>query len=126
MTTTYGFDFDLAGPPSRGARVARIDALATLLDTALVIPGTTVRFGLDALIGLFPAVGDIITTAFVPVHRARGISARRAEARHRAHARQRRARRRVRRGAAGRGRLRRFVAREPTQHAFAARVAGAR
>ena len=44
-------------------RIARIDALATLLDTALVIPGTNVRFGLDALIGLFPAVGDIITTA---------------------------------------------------------------
>ena len=63
MTTTYGFDFDLAGTRSRGARIARIDALATLLDTALVIPGTTVRFGLDALIGLFPAVGDIITTA---------------------------------------------------------------
>ena len=41
----------------------RINALATLLDTALVIPSTTVRFGLDALIGLFPAVGDIITTA---------------------------------------------------------------
>jgi Domain of unknown function (DUF4112) len=61
MTTTYGFDF--AGPLSRDARIARIDALATLLDTALVIPGTTVRFGLDALIGLFPAVGDIITTA---------------------------------------------------------------
>ena len=34
-----------------------------LLDTALVIPGTGVRFGLDALIGLFPVVGDIITTA---------------------------------------------------------------
>jgi hypothetical protein len=63
MTTTYSFDFDFAGPRSRGARIARIDALATLLDTALVIPGTTVRFGLDALIGLFPAVGDIITTA---------------------------------------------------------------
>jgi len=65
MTTTYGFDFGFgfAGPRSRGARIARIDALATLLDTALVIPGTNVRFGLDALIGLFPAVGDIITTA---------------------------------------------------------------
>jgi hypothetical protein len=37
MTTTY--DFDLARPRSRGARIARIDALATLLDTALVIPG---------------------------------------------------------------------------------------
>jgi Domain of unknown function (DUF4112) len=64
MTTTYGFGFDdLARPRSRGARISRIDALATLLDTALVIPGTGVRFGLDALIGLFPVVGDIITTA---------------------------------------------------------------
>ena len=64
MTTTYGFGFDdLARPRSRAARIARIDALATLLDTALVIPGTGVRFGLDALIGLFPVVGDIITTA---------------------------------------------------------------
>jgi len=64
MTTTYGFGFDdLARPRSRGARIARMDALATLLDTALVIPGTGVRFGLAALIGLFPVVGDIITTA---------------------------------------------------------------
>src|SRR5215470_17352275 len=61
MTTTYGFDF--ARPRSRGARIARIDALATLLDTALVIPGTGIRFGLDGLIGLFPVVGDIVTTA---------------------------------------------------------------
>ena len=91
MTTTYGFGFDFAGPPSRDARIARIDALATLLDTALVIPGTTVRFGLDALIGLFPAVGDIITTAlslFI-VHEAYQLGAPRP--RHRAHARQRRA-----------------------------------
>src|SRR5262249_61160177 len=61
MTTTYGFDF--ARPRSRGARIARIDALATLLDTALVIPGSGIRFGLDGLIGLFPVVGDILTTA---------------------------------------------------------------
>jgi len=45
------------------ARIARIDALATLLDTAFVIPGTGIRFGLDGLIGLFPVVGDMITTA---------------------------------------------------------------
>src|SRR5512143_1409478 len=56
MTATYGFDS--TRPRSRGARIARIDALATLLDTALVIPGTGVRFGLDALIGFFPVVGD--------------------------------------------------------------------
>ena len=61
MTTTYGFDLRRSRSP--GARIARIDALATLLDTALVIPGTGVRFGLDALIGFFPIVGDIITTA---------------------------------------------------------------
>jgi uncharacterized protein DUF4112 len=61
MTTTY--DFDFARPRSRRARIARIDALATLLDTALVIPGTGIRFGLDALIGFFPVLGDTITTA---------------------------------------------------------------
>ena len=62
MTTAYGFDF-ARSRGSRGARIARIDALATLLDTALVIPGTGIRFGLDGLIGLFPVVGDMITTA---------------------------------------------------------------
>jgi Domain of unknown function (DUF4112) len=61
MTTAYGFDSMRSH--SRGARIARIDALATLLDTALVIPGTGIRFGLDALIGFFPVVGDTITTA---------------------------------------------------------------
>ena len=61
MTTTYGFD--LARPRSRRSRIERIDALAALLDTALVIPGTGVRFGLDALIGFSPVVGDTITTA---------------------------------------------------------------
>ena len=42
--------------------MARIDALATLMDTAFLIPGTQVRFGLDALIGLVPGIGDVITT----------------------------------------------------------------
>jgi len=63
MTTTYGFGFDVARPRARGARIARIDALATLLDTALVIPGTGIRVGLDGLIGLFPVIGDAITSA---------------------------------------------------------------
>lgn len=34
--------------------------LATLMDTVFVIPGTKIRFGFDALIGLFPGVGDSI------------------------------------------------------------------
>jgi hypothetical protein len=48
---------------ARSERLARLDALAVLLDSAIVIPGTNVRFGLDALVGLFPVLGDVVTTA---------------------------------------------------------------
>lgn len=32
--------------------------LARLMDTAFVIPGTNIRFGLDPIIGLLPGIGD--------------------------------------------------------------------
>lgn len=38
-----------------------LDHLATLLDDAFQIPGTRIRYGLDAIIGLVPGIGDIIT-----------------------------------------------------------------
>jgi Domain of unknown function (DUF4112) len=57
------FGYDFARPRSRRERVARLDALATLLDTAVLIPGTNFRFGVDALIGLVPGIGDAVTTA---------------------------------------------------------------
>src|SRR6266446_212614 len=60
------------------------------------------------------------------VHRARGVPARRAGPRHRAYARQRSARRCVRRSATGRRRLRRVVAREPAKRAAVTGVAGPR
>lgn len=41
----------------------RLDKLSRLLDTALLIPGTNIRFGLDAVIGLVPGIGDMISTA---------------------------------------------------------------
>lgn len=62
-TPTFGMSFDTLRAPSRAERIARIDALATLLDTAFVVPGTQIRFGLDAVIGLVPGIGDAITTA---------------------------------------------------------------
>lgn len=34
------------------------------LDSAIVIPGTRFRFGIDALLGLFPGGGDIVGAAF--------------------------------------------------------------
>ena len=51
------------GDLTREQRLARLDALAKLLDVAFILPGTNIRYGIDGLIGLIPIVGDIITTA---------------------------------------------------------------
>ena len=56
-------------PPSRGPRggAARdlvsdenLDLLAHLLDDWFRIPGTSIRLGLDGLIGLIPGLGDLL------------------------------------------------------------------
>jgi hypothetical protein len=39
--------------------LARLDALAKILDDQFRIPGTNARFGLDGIIGLVPYVGDV-------------------------------------------------------------------
>ncbi len=42
--------------------VARnLEKLAWLMDRAIPIPGTKFRVGLDAILGLFPGAGDIVT-----------------------------------------------------------------
>ena len=61
-------DVEILAPgdmPSESAQEAfeRLDKLSKLLDTAILIPGTNIRFGVDALIGLVPVVGDMISTA---------------------------------------------------------------
>jgi Domain of unknown function (DUF4112) len=40
------------------SRVERLDRLSRLLDVAFTIPFTKVRFGVDAIIGLIPGLGD--------------------------------------------------------------------
>jgi hypothetical protein len=76
-SNTFGVSFDALRSPSREEHIARLDALATLLDTAFVVPGTEIRFGLDALIGLVPGIGDAITTAIslYIVNEARALGA---------------------------------------------------
>jgi hypothetical protein len=64
----FRFDFDSSaanpfGNLTREQRMARLDALARLLDVAFIVPGTKIRYGIDGLIGLIPVVGDLITTA---------------------------------------------------------------
>jgi hypothetical protein len=44
-----------------------LDALrrwAVLLDSIFRVPGTNIRFGLDAIVGLIPGIGDISTPVF--------------------------------------------------------------
>ena len=40
-------------------RLRRLNNLARLLDTAVRVPGTGIRFGADSLLGLLPVVGDV-------------------------------------------------------------------
>jgi hypothetical protein len=63
MSTTRA-DYVFFNTPITGAeRIARLEALASILDTAILIPGTNIRFGADAIIGLVPGLGDLVTTA---------------------------------------------------------------
>ncbi len=50
-------------PNEAGRRLRRVERLAWWLDAAIGIPGTGFRIGLDALIGLVPGFGDLLTAA---------------------------------------------------------------
>ena len=45
------------------AALARITAVAKLMDSLFAIPGTRIRLGVDSLLGLVPVVGDIAAQA---------------------------------------------------------------
>src|SRR3979490_1422892 len=64
----FRFDFGHSsanpfGNLTREQRLARLDAVAKLLDIAFILPGTKIRYGIDGIIGLVPGGGDIIATA---------------------------------------------------------------
>lgn len=50
-----------AGYDRREAMAQNLERLAWLMDRAFHIPGTRVRLGLDALLGLLPVGGDVLT-----------------------------------------------------------------
>jgi hypothetical protein len=47
--------------PMRNTSNEHLDYIAALLDDMFRIPGTQIRFGLDALIGWIPGIGDAMT-----------------------------------------------------------------
>jgi hypothetical protein len=63
---------------ARGRReLERLRAIAQLFDQAFALPGTRWRFGIDALFGLVPGLGDIIgaLVAVYALHVARTLRA---------------------------------------------------
>ncbi len=48
---------------SRRAALDRIDRPATVFDTAFILPGTNLRFGVESLLRLVPGIGDAAASA---------------------------------------------------------------
>jgi hypothetical protein len=58
-------------PADLERRLRRLRRLATLMDAVVMIPGTRVRFGWDAVLGLVPGGGDAVSAAissYIVVH----------------------------------------------------------
>lgn len=52
----------------RERELRHLEELADLMDSKFVLPGTSIRFGLDSLLGLIPGVGDtigLITSVYI-------------------------------------------------------------
>jgi hypothetical protein len=45
------------------AALARIEMIARLMDSAIALPGTNFRLGFDAVVGLVPVLGDLLSQA---------------------------------------------------------------
>ena len=70
-------------PRFRGAggafRDENLDLLSRVLDTWFRVPGTSIRFGLDGIIGFIPGIGDFLGRAGELHHRAGRVLPRRAD-----------------------------------------------
>ncbi|HEY2526713.1 MAG TPA: DUF4112 domain-containing protein [Xanthobacteraceae bacterium] len=63
FTGFYSPGFGRHDAHSRRAAFERLDRLAALFDTAFVVPGTTIRFGVESLVRLVPGIGDAVASA---------------------------------------------------------------
>jgi len=45
-------------------RLAALQRVAQLLDSAFLVPGTSYRIGLDPILGLIPGLGDLVSPLF--------------------------------------------------------------
>ena len=54
---------DLTAGMSHEERLAQVKWLAGMMDDRFGVPGTKLRFGMDSVLGLFPGLGDLLTSA---------------------------------------------------------------
>lgn len=59
MTSVTEFPTGPEARRAREARLHRLDRMARAMDTRYGIPGTSIRFGWDSILGLVPGVGDL-------------------------------------------------------------------
>ena len=50
--------------PNQERRLAALRHVSRLLDSAMVVPGTSYRIGLDPIVGLVPWLGDLVSPLF--------------------------------------------------------------
>ena len=59
----FSNQYGIYGKAARRDARARIEWLAWVMDSAVRVPGTNITLGADALLGLVPGVGNLVTTA---------------------------------------------------------------
>jgi hypothetical protein len=62
-TESSGMIFDTLRHRSRCANLERLDRRSRILDVAFAVPGTNLRFGVEAILPLVPGIGDAAATA---------------------------------------------------------------
>ena len=70
-TALKGSDVFKGGPtepeliidPEKHQKIEQLRSIAELLDGQFRVPGTDIEFGLDAIIGLVPGIGDLVSGA---------------------------------------------------------------
>jgi hypothetical protein len=50
--------------PAQQRRLELLRQVSRMLDSALPVPGTSYRFGLDPILGLIPGIGDLVSPVF--------------------------------------------------------------
>ena len=54
---------DMTAGMSHAERLRQVQWIARMMDDRFTLPGTNLRFGWDTVLGLFPGLGDILTSA---------------------------------------------------------------